>query len=274
MILGWLCISTMYLISKLITDHTTVPTMLFFRCIVALACVLPWILARGIKSLKITNPNIVIFRAVLATLNLCFVFLAINQISLINATLLSNSAPFFLPFIVWIWRGIPIDHKHWPAIIVGFIGMALILNPDKRILNLGAFYGLLSGITMAMSLLLMRLASKSENFISFMLYFCGIGGLLTLPFAIFNWKIDDWQTLLGLIAIGIFTTLGQMATFHAVKYAEARQLSPFMYSSVIFSGIYEWLIWNQSPHLLGYLGIILIFAGGAWIVYVSRVPKR
>ena len=271
-VIGWFCLSTMYMLSKLLADQTSVPMMLFFRSFLGVLFLAPWIIKELPQSLKVVNLKTVIIRSVLALFNLCFIFLAVQKISLINATLLSNSAPFFVPFIVWFWLRIPIDHKHWPAIIVGFIGIALILHPDRRLFNIGAFYGILSGITLAFILVLMRLTSKSESLYSFMLYFSGIGGLISLPFAIYYWQIDNWCTLLGLIGMGVFATLGQVFLYYALKHAKARQLAPFMYSSVIFSGIYEWLIWGHTPRPVAYLGMLLIIGAGAWIVYVSR-PK-
>ncbi len=264
----------MIVISKLIGDQTTVPTMLFFRNIFGLFLVIPWIVKYWPKSLEIQNIKVVTLRSLMGLLNLFFIFLAVEKISLVNTTLLNNSAPFFVPIIVWFWLKVPINHKLWPAIITGFIGIALILQPDKRILNLGAVYALLSGVCLGMTLVMLRMTARSENLYSLLLYFFTIGLVITTPFAILNWKIENGLTLLGLLSIGLFSAFGQVFLFTGLKHGKAHQLAPFGYATVIFSGIYEFLFWGVIPPPIAYFGMALIIASGIWIVYLGRLPKK
>lgn len=272
-LLAWLCFSSLYAVSKLIEGQTTVSTMLFFRNILGILFILPWIIKGWPKSLKLNNPKIVLLRSTTGVLNLFFIFLAISKISLVNTTLLNNSAPFFVPFFVWFWLKKEINKKIWPAIVVGFMGIALILQPDARIFNLGAIYGLLSGVCLALTLITMRMTTRSEKLSTFMLYFFVFGAVVTAPFAAFSWKVANWQTLLGLLSIGLFSTLGQIFLYFGLKEGKAHQLAPFTYASVVFSGVYEWLIWGIVPPPIAYFGIVLIIGAGVWIVWTSRVRK-
>lgn len=264
----------MYMLSKLIGGQTTVPTMLFFRNVMGLVVVLPFLFKKRLKALEIKNWKIVLSRSLLGLINLFLIFMAVRKISLVNTTLLNNSAPFFVPFVLWFWLKIPINHKMWPAILAGFIGIGLILQPDKKIFNVGAAYALLSGIFLAVNLVMMRLTSKSENLFSFLLYFFLIGGVITLPFALLDWKIDGFGVLIGLLSIGLLSCLGQVFLYHGMKWGKAHQLAPFTYATVIFSGIYEWLIWGRVPDAIAYVGMVLIIASGIWIVIVSPPPKE
>ncbi|NGX47826.1 MAG: Riboflavin transporter [Chlamydiae bacterium] len=272
-ILAWLCFSTLYMVAKLIGNQTTVPTMLFFRNVLGLVIIAPFLFKKWRKALEVKNLKIVVARSLLGLLNLFFIFLAVKKISLVNTTLLNNSAPLFVPFVLWFWLRVPINHKMWPAIVTGFIGIALILQPDKRIFNLGAAYALASGIFLALNLVMMRLTSKSENLISFLLYFFLIGAVVTIPFALADWKIESLFTLIALLSIGLLSCTGQVLLYYGMKQGKAHQLAPFTYSMVIFSGIYEWLIWGKVPDLIAYIGIILIIASGIWIVIISPPAK-
>lgn len=212
-------------------------------------------------------------RALMGVLNVALVFLAIQRISLVNATLLNNTAPFFVPFILWFWMRTPINHKLWPAIIAGFIGLALILQPDKHILNLGAIYGIASGVCLAMTLVTMRLMAKTERPIAFIFYLFLIAAVLSAPFGIWDWKIASFETFLFLICISLLSLLGQWFLFLGLKHGKAHELAPFAYAMVIFSGIYEWLIWGIHLGWIFYVGMVLIIGSGVWIVYLSRPPK-
>ena len=247
--------------------------MVFFRSVMGVLIVLPWAIKHWPKSIEVRNIKIVAFRAMMSLLNLFFIFLAVQQISLVNTTLLNNSAPLFVPLIMWLWLRKPIDNKLWPAIILGFIGIVLILQPNRRLFNLGAAYGLMSGICLALTLITMRMASRKESTYSFVLYFFAIGTIVSLPFAIMNWQIDGWLTLLALLSIGILSFTGQIFMFHGLKYGKVHQLAPFSYSAVVFSGVFELFIWGKIPKPAAYLGIALIVAAGIWIARISRVPK-
>lgn len=272
-LLSWLCFSTLYMISKLIETKTTVPTMLFFRNVFGLIAITPIIIKKWPKIFEVKNLKVVLIRSFMGLLNLFFIFLAVQKISLVNTTLLNNSAPFFVPFIIWFWLKVPVNHKLWPAVITGFIGIALILKPDEKIFNVGAMYALASGLCLALTLVTMRMTTKSERLPNFLLYFFSIGAIITLPFAIFNWRIDNFVTLIALISIGLFSFTGQIFIYHGMRYGKANQLAPFTYSAVIFSGIYEWLIWGRQPDWIAFIGMFLIIASGVWIVYISPPPK-
>lgn len=248
--------------------------MLFFRNVLGVVLITPWVIKGWPKTLEVKSFKLVLIRSLMGLLNLFFIFLAVEKISLVNTTLLNNSAPFFVPFIVWFWLRVPVNNKLWPAVVLGFIGIALILQPDKRIFNLGALYGLASGVCLAITLVTMRMTSKSEHLLNFLLYFFVIGALVSFPFAIFNWQIDNWLTLIGLLSIGLFSLTGQVLIFHGLKYGKAHQLAPFTYSTVIFSGIYEWLIWGKQFTIIHLIGMVLIIAAGVWIVYISPPPKN
>ena len=159
------------------------------------------------------------------------------------------------------------------AIVAGFVGIGLILQPDERIFNMGAVWALLSGLCLATTLVTMRMASKKETLYSLMLYFFLIGLVVTTPFALADWKVGSWVTLLGLLAIGGLSALGQVLLYFGLKFGKAHQLAPFTYTTVIFSGFYEWLIWDHYPKPLAYLGMAIIIAAGIYIVWISA-PKK
>jgi len=273
-LIAWLCFSTLWALSKVMETQTTVPTMIFFRSVVGIILVLPWVIKRWPKSLKINNKRVVFIRSIVGLVNLVFILLAVQQISIVNTTLLNNSAPFFVPFLLVIFFKTPIQHKLWPAIALGFIGVFLVLHPDERIFNWGAIYGLLSGICLATMIVTMRITTHSETLVSFLLYFFLIGLVAVAPFAILNWKVESMMTLVGLLSMGLLSLIGQIFLFHGLKFGKAHELAPFSYSTVIFAGLFDWFLWGNIPEAIAYLGMALIIAGGLWIAYIGRFPRK
>lgn len=272
--LGWLAFSSLYMMTKLIGPHTTIPTMVFFRSVFGLLVIAPWLIKHFPKGFKIHNKTAVLTRSALGLLNLAFMFLSLRNISLVDATLLNNTAPFFVPLLLLFFLKKPVKWKIWPAIVIGFIGVGFVLHPDRRLLRIEAIYAILSAVCLAGSLITMRLAAFSEKLFTFMFYYFTIGIIGIAPFALLNWSIPSWPVFLGLFSIGIFSFLGQMLLFFGLKQATAHQLAPFTYTTVLFSAVYEWLIWGQTPPPIALAGAILVISAGIWIVWVSRVPKE
>jgi drug/metabolite transporter (DMT)-like permease len=140
--------------------------------------------------------------------------------------------------------------------------------------NFGIIYALISAVCLAMSVITMRLTTKGETLYTFLLYYFAIGALASLPFAIFDWKVGNWVTLIGLISIGLCSFLGQICLFYGLKFGKASQLAPLTYSVVLFAGLYEWLIFGKIPPPFAFLGMFLIVAAGVWIVIVSPPEKK
>lgn len=273
MLISWFFFASIYLFARLLFSTTNVVMMVFFRNFIALVAIFPWMLLHRKTSFQTTHPKIVLIRALTGLLSLVFVFLAISRISLIDAALLVNTAPLFVPFVVWTWLKKPINHKLWPAIFLGFLGVILILNPGKEILNIGFLFGLIAGLCSAISMLSVRLSAQSEKGHTVLFYFFLIGTILSLPFIFFQWQIPDLKTLGMLSCLGLFAVLGQWFLFAALKWAKISQLAPFSYSAVIYSGIFDWLIFDQAPGVLTMIGTVLIIASGISIIFLNK-PTR
>lgn len=265
---AWLFFATSYLITKIIGPRTTVPTLLFFRFNVGILLLLPWMLEK--KSYAVYSPSLIFIRALAGLLNTAFVYMAVQTISLVDTTLLTNSAPLFVPFIVWLWLKKPIQHSLWPALILGFVGIILILHPDREIFHLGAFLALGSGIATAVSLVAMRHASHKERLPTVLFYTFVFGWVVTLPFLWGHFKVGSPLTLLALIGVGILATLGQWSLFKALRFGKASYIAPFGYASVLYSAAFDWLIFAQIPDLWAWMGVILVTLAGILIIYKSN----
>ncbi|MDX1251085.1 MAG: DMT family transporter [Gammaproteobacteria bacterium] len=65
-------------------------------------------------------------------------FYAIAKLHLAEAVLLNFTAPLLTPFIALLWLHERVERNVWWAIVVGFVGVALILKPGMDIFSLEA----------------------------------------------------------------------------------------------------------------------------------------
>jgi drug/metabolite transporter (DMT)-like permease len=90
--------------------------------------------------------------------------------TLLNGTVLLNSAPLFIPLLEWIFLG----HRPGKSTIVGalvaFLGVLLVLKPDRSLFTALVGVGLLAALGQAGSQVLYGLKSKSENLLASLFY--------------------------------------------------------------------------------------------------------
>lgn len=256
---------------------TRFPTIqiIFMQNAISLLCILPIALRKGLYHLaKTSELRLHLMRDLFGVSSYFLFFLAIRYLNLVDATTLNFSAPFFVPFVWWIWRHEKIERHIWYSIIIGFIGAAIILNPSKELFQLGFVFGLFAGICAAIALASVRILNLNKEPMSRTLfYFFAFGSAISLPFAWAVWTSPskiEWICALG---IGIATALGQILLTIAFRYGTASYLSPLGYTTVIYNALISYFIYNQALSWRSFAGTALIILGGTLTYLMRKKPK-
>jgi drug/metabolite transporter (DMT)-like permease len=192
----------------------------------------------------------------------CFVF-AMAEIPLVDASLLQNTAPIFIPVIGLIWLKDSVDKKIWIGILIGFVGIILIIKPDATVFSkTGDLIGLASGIFLALGYVAMKIITKTDSFKTILFYFSATAFLISVPFGILNWSNPAIAGWLYAVSSGALLVAYLNLQQYSYKHIEPSRISPFNYSVVIFMGLLDWWLFGHIPDMLTILGIIIISAGG------------
>lgn len=250
-------------------DFSTIQIIFIQNC-VSLICILPIALRKGIHRIKTNVFSDHLIRDLFGVCSYYLYFLAIRYLNLVDATTLSYTAPFFVPLVWWVWMKQKVGSHIWWSIIVGFIGVAIILNPSRQIFQYGFVYGLFAGIASAIALCAVRVLNiKREPMSRTLFYYFSFGSLITLPFAWVAWESPSAIEWLMMIGIGAATAIGQILLTVSYRYGTAAYLSPLGYSTVIYAGTISWIFFNQPPTLRSLLGTVLIIVGGT-VTYILK----
>lgn len=65
-----------------------------------------------------------------------------------------------------------------------------------------------------------------------------------------------------------------MSLAKAYEYATAIEVGTFQYSSIVFVGVLDWIIWKQVPSLSDFFGVWLVMAAGFLIMKNSNLSKK
>ncbi|MBJ7449024.1 MAG: DMT family transporter [Parachlamydiales bacterium] len=273
-LLGWLFLSAGYPLAKIVTPLSSVGQTVFFRNWIGLICLLPFVIKDHKKVIHMNRPWLVILRGLSGMTALGLIFLALQKLSIVNTTLLSNTSPLFVPIIVRIWLKQKIDHRFWLPMVLGLLGVILVIKPDAGVFKPEAFIALLAGICLAFSAVTVKMTSGSDNPLTVLFWYMVIGVVLSLPFAIYAWHVPTIEAWLYFVLLGVTAVLGQFFFFTAFREAKVTVLAPLSYSAIIYSGIFDWIIWRDTPTLMMWFGVILICCGGIWVILLGQKKKQ
>jgi len=253
------------------------PVVIFIQSLVSLLLILPLMFKHGRadarKLMTTRNTRLHLLRTIFSLSISYLLFYAVTFIPLVNAMLLANTAPIIVPFIGYLFLSQKINHRLWLPILTGFIGVAIVLNPDARILNPAALLALGAAVGMASSMLTVRKLTATEATETTAFYFFLFSTILSGIIALGFWSPVTMKMAFVMAAIGILYFLTQYATTAAIKYANPQLVGSLFYSNIIYAAIISVFAWNILPTTSTLSGMVLIILGGILCIRVERVKR-
>jgi drug/metabolite transporter (DMT)-like permease len=262
--LAFLAVASMSALAKAATSAgVSAEVLTFFQNFLSLLLFLPWLVRGGIASLKTQRPGLHLVRAVTGLLSQYLLFVALDlDIPLVDAVLLANAAPLFIPLVVWVWQRERIGAQLWASLVIGFVGIILILHPGVGVISWGTPLAIAAGAFSAVALVAVRHLNTTEPPARILFYYFLISSVLTAPFVVVKWSTPEPRAWIWLLGVGVSMAISQLLLILAYQQASPSRLSPFNYSVVVFSGLIGWIVWHHVPNLLSLGGILLVCLGG------------
>lgn len=163
-----------------------------------------------------------------------------------------------------IWLREQVTRQTWLAIFIGFIGVFVFLNPVQMTLSPVIGVAFCAAVLAAFTKTLIRQMSGTESTSKIVFYFASISTVLSAIPLIWLWQSIAQEHWLGLAAIGVFATAGQLGMTKAFSLAPAASVGVFTYSSVISppalgisSGMSRFIgTWHSVPSSLWWRAIL------------------
>lgn len=255
--------------------------ILFARYLIGSICLTAIFLVRRtlIETLRTTHFRHHLIRALVITTSQYCLFYYISKSNLLNATVLLNTGPLFIPVIDRIFLGYKFGKSTSISLVVAAIGLILILRPGGDLFEWASLFGLATGVLWAVSQIIYGFTCRKENPKTSLYYITILGMLITIPaLFIFPVPFDSLpQEAYGIYGIGILLILGISTLFNqycrgrAYGHGKPATLGMFVYFSIVFSGVFDWIFFGTIPGLLTVIGILLIILGGFLKIYLRYV---
>lgn len=218
-----------------------------------------------------------ITRSLAGFASLALFFYAIGELPLATAVTLNYTSPLFLAVLALFYlRG---DSKPilLIAILVGFIGVALLLQPsfssDEWLAAvLGLISGLLAGIVYLQITQLGRMGEPDWRTVFYFTLTCTVlSGLWMLPQPFHALTPAD---LLLLSALGACATLAQLAMTRAYRKGNPLVASSLSYTTVVLASLFGIALWDEQLTSASWIGVTLIVLSGVISVQRTMAARK
>ena len=258
-------------IVKLLTAGYSVPQILFFGRVLAVPLSL-YLSARttGFAVLRANWIGLHLLRAIASAVDLvCFVS-AIALTSLANVTTITFSSPLIMAVLSAVMLHETVGWRRWMAVLVGFLGVIVVLQPSGAGLGLASLLALGSAVAYAVYLVLTRLVTRHEPVPVIVLWNSGLVMIFVALWMIPLWKTPsahDWWLFATISVTGV---IGQYATTEGFRLGEASMLAPLQYTSLIWAALFGYLVFGDIPTLTLWIGAAIIILSTIYLMHHER----
>ena len=271
MLLGAFFFSLMNTSMKLLADSITINENMFFRGFTMVVFIVLFMFIKKNKNKKHHKNKKggykrLIFRAIIGALSLYAMLYNISTISLGTSVAFAQSAPIWTALFAWIILREKLSLGVILSVLVGFIGVILISNPETsnlKIINITL--GILSGIFAALAFVSIKSLKGYFDDLTIMLSF-GLGASLlgVIGMVLFqdSFSVLGMKECIYILLVGITGTIGQYFITRAYIFAPAGIVSPIDYTRIIFSLIFGIILGDMFPDIFSIIGMCLIILSG------------
>ena len=246
---------------KLQLEESSIEDIVFYRSLFGTLILFFFIIFRkdNIKNVfKTKNFNIHLTRSIFGILAMFFGYKSLIYLSLAQASTIGFTKVFFTCIISSIIFMEKLKISILFSIILGFLGIFLITNPDQINSKLGLYMSLFSALCVSGGIISISYLSKKDKTLTILLYHSILSTIIF--FTIFNNKIDITlsEVTIKYILLTFTALAGQFFNTESYKNDKTQKVVILSYSRIIFSTILGFLFFNDKVSLINIFGIFIV----------------
>jgi len=293
-LLGMFVFSIQDSIMKYIYSFVSLYEIYLIRTLVSFVIILLFLkITKKPIIFKTQYPLLTFCRILLFFFGFSSFYISLTVLPLITATALFFVTPFLITIFAKFFLKEQIGPRRWLAVIIGFIGVYVILNPDFNNFDYMSLTPILCAFCYSLSMIIIKITSEKDSvytqtftfylgaiIISVIFYFTfGDGQYNTIDHPASQFIFREWfsnleNSMLLMIATGFTASVAFLLLFSAYRIASPAVVSPFEYSILVWSSLSGWLFFNEIPDLKTIIGIILIVCGGIYIFIREKAQDQ
>ncbi|MBA1338026.1 MAG: Permease of the drug/metabolite transporter (DMT) superfamily [Pelagibacterales bacterium] len=266
-VLGYVLMVIFDTLNKKLIGSYYVSQIIFINSISALLPIILFTQSRNAwAKLKKVNLKIHFFRSGLMFLAMLAFITNAAHLPLVVMYSVAFTAPLMLTIGANLFLNEKVGWRRYSAIIVGFIGVLISLDPFNEPISKYVLLTFLAPLFVSISWLIVRKHGQTENVYSFLIY----GKLFLLIFSGFflfshfiTMNLNDF--IINFIS-GIIRGIALIFIINSARHLPSSLFAPTQYIQILAGGMLGFLVFGDIPTLNNYLGNILIVAAGVYII--------
>ena len=242
---------------------------------------------------KTQYPLLTFCRVILFFFGFSSFYISLTVMPLATATALFFVTPFLITIFANFFLKEHIGPRRWAAVIIGFIGVYIVLNPDFRNFDYLSLTPILCAFCYSLSMIIIKKTSEKDSVYtqtftfyfgaiiisSIFYFFIGDGQYNTSNHPASQFIFREWfenleVSMLLMIFTGFTASAAFLLLFTAYSIASPAVVSPFEYSILLWSSLSGWIFFDEMLSLRTFIGIFVIVTSGIYIFMREKAQDQ
>ncbi|WP_371170947.1 DMT family transporter [Aliiroseovarius sp. 2305UL8-7] len=249
----------------------------FLRGIITCALLYGLGVALGAMNFKLGRREwtLVILRSIAeAGATYCFLTALFNM-PIANVTAVLQVLPLTVTLAAWVFISEPLGWRRLTAILGGFVGVLLIIQPGGDGFSVWSIYALIAVVFITFRDLIVRKMSPTTP--SMTVAFVA-AAFITLSFgaasAGVEWAPITPSSVLVLCAAAVFVFMGYLFAVMVMRVGNIGFIAPFRYTGLVWALILGLVVFGEWPDSLTFIGAGIVVAMGMFTLFRERQMAR
>ena len=293
-LLGMAAFSVQDALIKFIYNDAALYELYFGRTLIAIIILVSYLKFSKKKiNLKTHYPLLTTIRVDCFFFGFSFFYISLTYMTLATANALFFCCPFFVSILAIVFLKEKIGIRRWSAIITGFIGVYIVLNPDFSNFNYLELAPIACALCYAISMTITKITSDKDNVYTQMLHlyigaiiisilffvFTGNGQFNNFDNPTFQFIFREWFTNPSyawpfIISMGLISVLAFYFILNAYSIASPSVVSLFEYSLIIWAILIGYILFDNIPSIRTLLGSTIIIGAGIYIYLREKIKEQ
>ncbi len=256
---------------RVLSADLSIPQIVFVRSVVGAAIFLPILLRGGIAGMRPNRPWMVALRGVVLMGGMMGLYTGVSLMAFSDASALSFLVPLFTVIAAVVFLRERAGWQIWGAVLVGFAGAMVIVQPGPGVLQPAALLVILSAMFYACDNVAVKVLARTES-ASLIVFYVHVGSLaLALAVAVFDWRPIDAALAPEILAIGIFASIAHVSLARGSALLKASVAVGITFLRLPFTALIAFVAFGEPTQSTTWAGAAVICAA---TLYITRRATR
>ena len=259
---------------KLLSNDLHPIIICFYRCLMGLIIITPFVAANNFKAIKSSNTKLQLIRAGVNIVSMICWFTAIGIMHFEKATALGFTTPLFTTVLAVIVLGEVIRFHRTAALILGFIGIIIIIRPGYLPFEYGTLLMLAASLSFSFVLIFVKKLSATDSSITIIFYHLLFMTPVFFILSLFFWETINLNQLIIFVFMGASGLLSHWCLAQAFKFSDTTFVMPLQFTKLIWASLIGLFIFAEQPDIWTWIGGVVIFISVVYITYREAFKKK